>query len=430
MKSSETLKTTELQVSEMAENLVGSEIIKLAGEIRKKMAAGEQIYNFTIGDFNPAIFPIPQALKSDIIAAYGADETNYPAANGLEPLREAVAGFIGNKGGFDYAKDDILIAGGARPLIYATYQAVVDPGDTVVFPVPSWNNNHYSHLSSANAVFVETTPENHFMPTAADLAPHIESARLIAVCSPLNPTGTTFSKEGLTQLCQMVVAENERRSSTGEKPLYLLFDQIYWILTHGDTVHYHPVEVVPEVRPYTIYIDGLSKAFAATGVRVGWGFGPTKVIGKMRAILGHVGAWSPRAEQVATASFLNNTAAVDSYLADFKAHIAQLLNDIYAGFQQLKSEGFAVDAIAPQAAIYLTVRFNLKGKTTNSGKVLETTADVTQYILNEAGLGIVPFYAFGASRESDWFRLSVGTAKKDEIDAIIAKLRGALQQLH
>ena len=140
------------RVSEMAENLVGSEIIKLAGEVKAKIAAGDKIYNLTIGDFNPSIFPIPTELKDEIIKAYQNNETNYPAANGLQPLREAVSRFLHTREGLEYNADEILISGGARPLIYAAYQTILDPGDTVVFPVPSWNNNHYSHLTRTKSI--------------------------------------------------------------------------------------------------------------------------------------------------------------------------------------------------------------------------------------------------------------------------------------
>lgn len=412
----------------MAENLVGSEIIKLAGEIKAKIAAGEKIYNFTIGDFNPEIFPIPAELEESIVQAYRDKHTNYPAANGLAELREAVAKFISHKGGFDYHHDQVLISGGARPLIYATYQALVDPNDTVVFPVPSWNNNHYSHLTGAKAVFIETTAENNFMPSAAELRPYIQDANLIAVCSPLNPTGTVFTKEGLEEICDLVLEENARRGPN-EKPVYLLYDQIYWILTHGETEHYHPVQLRPEMRNYTVYIDGLSKAFAATGVRVGWAFGPAKIMNKMRAILSHVGAWSPKAEQIATANYLEKTAEVDTFLDGFKSDINDLLHGFYNNFMKLKAEGFKVDAISPQAAIYLTVQLDLKGMRTEDGTVLETTADVTKYVLNEAKLAMVPFYAFGASKDSTWFRLSVGTARIETLDTLFGQLRAALQKL-
>jgi len=423
-----TTSTRELQVSKMAEALVGSEIIKLAGEIRQKIANGEHIHNFTIGDFNPEVFPIPDELKSAIVEAYQNNETNYPPSNGILELRQAVNGFVNRFGEFPYDDDAFLISGGARPLIYAAYQALVDADDSVVFPVPSWNNNHYTHLAHANPVFIETTAEDHFMPTAASIAPHIEKANLIAVCSPLNPTGTTFTAEKLSAICDLILAENQRRGPD-QKPVYLIYDQIYWTLTHG-VDHHHPVALRPEMKDFTIYIDGLSKAFAATGVRVGWAFGPQRIINKMKSILGHVGAWAPKAEQVASAHFLNNETATAEFLTQFKADIHERLAGFYDGFKQLRSDGFHVDAIAPQAAIYLTVQFDLLGKTTPEGNSLDRVEDITDYLLNAAGLAMVPFYAFGASRSSTWYRLSVGTAKMEALPEIFTNLRKALSDLH
>jgi aspartate aminotransferase len=421
-------KARELKVSQMAETLIGSEIIKLAGEINEKIRNGEKIYNLTIGDFNPKIFPIPAELKQEIINAYMNDETNYPPADGILPLRQAVARFLRDRQGLDFKDDQILIAGGARPLIYAVFQAIIDPGDQVLFPVPSWNNNHYTHLSAGKQVFVETSAANNFMPTAEELRPHIGSATLLALCSPLNPTGTTFSKEGLEAICDMVIEENNRRGE-GQKPLYLMYDQIYWALTFGETKHYDPVSLRPELKNYTIFIDGLSKSLAATGVRVGWAMGPKKVIDKMKSILGHVGAWAPKAEQVASARYLAQDALVDAFMDDIKKKVNDRLTGFYNGFTQLKKEGFSVDAIAPQAAIYLTVQLDLKGKRTSSSTVLSTTKDVTKYVLDEAKIALVPFYAFGASEDSPWYRLSVGTASVSDIDGAISSLRSALQKL-
>jgi hypothetical protein len=105
------------------------------------------------------------------------------------------------------------------------------------------------------------------------------------------------------------------------------------------------------------------------------------------------------------------------------------LDAFYNGFIQLKAEGFSVDAVAPQAALYLTVKIDLRGKYTESGKLLETTSDVTQYVLDKAGVAIVPFYAFGASKDSSWYRLSVGTCKTDSIPEVFESLRSAFSQL-
>ena len=418
----------ELIVSSIAENIMGSEIIKLAWEVNDKIKKGEKIYNLTIGDFNPKIFPIPAELKREIISAYENDETNYPPAEGVPELRNAVCHFLQRTHEFDFKTENVIIACGARPIIYAIYKTIVDPGDTVVFPVPSWNNNHYVQLSSAKPVLIETKAANNFMPTAADFKKHIKNATLISLCSPLNPTGTTLTKEALTEICDLILEENARRGE-GKKPVYLMYDQIYWTLTFGTTKHYDPISLRPEMKDYTLFIDGISKAFAATGVRVGWGMGPKKVIDKMKSMLGHMGAWAPRPEQMATARFLMNDSAVDTYLTDIRKKISDRLVAFYKGFQSLKKDGFKVDAISPQAAIYLTVQLSLHGQKTADGKNLSTTKDITKYILDEAKVALVPFSAFGDSDSSSWYRLSVGTCRIEDVDGIITNLRNALKKL-
>jgi aspartate aminotransferase len=417
-----------MRVSNMAENLIGSEIIKLGGEIRDRILQGEHIYNFTIGDFNPKIFPIPAELKADILEAYENDLTNYPVANGAVELRKAVVKLLKEKQGLEYDPEEILVAGGARPIIYAIFQAIVDPGDKVLFPVPSWNNNHYTHLSHANQVFVETLPEENFMPNADVLREHVKGASLLALCSPLNPTGTVFSKEQLESICDLVLEENASRGEN-EKPLYVMYDQIYSLLTFGDTQHFDPVSLRPEMRKYTVYVDGISKSLAATGVRVGWGFGPAFIIDKMKSILGHVGAWAPRPEQMASGKYLDNIAQVDAYLSWIKEELQTRLNGFYQGITRLKDAGYPVQAIPPAAAIYLTVQFNLIGKRMTNGDVLQTTGDVTAYLLNEAKVALVPFRAFGASDDSTWYRLSVGTASTSDVEASILAIETAMSKL-
>ncbi|MEM6263801.1 MAG: aminotransferase class I/II-fold pyridoxal phosphate-dependent enzyme [Bacteroidota bacterium] len=416
-----------MKVSHMAEHIIGSEIIKLASEIKSRKAAGEHIFNLTIGDFNPDIFPIPVEFKEEIIRAYGEGITNYPASNGMAELRDAVSDYLNRTQGLAYEPDNILISSGARPLIFATYLTLIDPGDTIIFPVPSWNNNHYTHISGANPIMVHTNPEDNFMPSAEVLAPHVKGATLVALCSPLNPTGTVFSKEQLAGICELILEENNRRGPD-EKPLYLLFDQIYSNLTYGETQHVDPVSLYPEMRAYTIFIDGMSKAFAATGVRVGWGFGPEHVIRKMRSILSHAGTWSPKAEQVAASRYLSNKVQVDAYLVQIREQLNARLLGFYEGINQLKAKGFAVDAISPQAALYLTVKFDLVGMKRVDGTSLDTHADVHRYLIDEAKVALVPFGAFGAE-DSPWYRLSVGTARLEEIPQVIQQLGDAIGKL-
>jgi aspartate aminotransferase len=417
-----------MSVSLLAQNLHGSEIIKIAGEINELKRQGQNIANLTIGDFDSNIYPIPDQLKKNIIEAYGDNHTNYPPADGMLTLRESISAFLKSRFDLDYAPNQILVSGGSRPLIYSIYKAIVDPGDKVIFPTPSWNNNHYCDLTCAEAIIVETRAEHNFMPTADELAPHLKGAALLALCSPLNPTGTMFSKKDLEEICDLVIAENKTRKP-GEKPLYILYDQIYSQLTFGHHEHFNPVSLRPELKDVVIFVDGASKCFASTGVRVGWGFGPAHVVNHMKAIVGHIGAWAPKAEQVAMAKFLKMDNDVDSYLTKLKGNIQNSLTTLYNGFQQLKSEGFNVDAIEPMGAIYLTVKVDYSGKTTPDGKVLKTATDINFFLIKEAKVAFVPFSAFGTGEEVNWFRVSVGASTLQDIVDLIPRIKGALGKL-
>lgn len=417
-----------MQLSKLADTLIGSEIVKLGGEIRALQQQGAKIYNFTVGDFDPNVFPIPTLLKDEIIRAYQNNFTNYPAAEGNLDLRESLVEYIHEFFNIGYTTDELLVAGGGRPLIYAIFRTILDKGDTVLYAVPSWNNNHYTHFVEGKHVLIPTDASTKFMPTAEGIAPFIKEANLLCLCSPQNPTGTTLSAEELQKICDLVLAENQRRGDN-QKPVYIMYDQMYSQLTFDAVTHAHPVGVCPAIRPYTIYLDAISKSFAATGVRVGWAFGPSVIISKMKAILTHLGAWAPMAEQKGTAVFLKNKEAIVTYIDSFKKEIAYRLEAIYKGLMDLKLQGYAVDAIAPEAAIYLTIQFDLVGKHTAQQVLLEKQSDVTSYLLKEAGLAIVPFTAFGAEATSNWYRLSVGTCKKEDIEAMLAALSNALAKL-
>ncbi len=417
------------KLSKLSQGLKGSQIINIAGEVSRLKESGTKVYNQTIGDFDPEIFQIPERLKDLIVNFYEKNQTNYPQANGMETLRKSVSIYLNTRLNLDYSQEEILISGGARPLIYAIYQTVLDIDDTVLFPVPSWNNDAYTYLSRNKAIIIQTKPENKFMPTVEEIQPYIKDVNLISLCSPLNPTGTTFDKETLLEISEIIVLENKERLQQGRKPIYLLYDQIYWQLTYDEIQHFNPVSLVPEIKDFTIFVDGISKAFASTGVRVGWAFGPQIIIDKMKALLSHIGAWAPKAEQLATASYLSETIPMNNYLEEIKNELKERLHQFYNGFKVLKSKGFLVDAIKPEAALYLTIQFDLIDKITPSQQKLKTTKEITSYLLSEAKLAIVPFYAFGASDGSNWFRLSVGTSKKEEISTIFILLEKALLNL-
>ena len=422
--------STARRVSALAEELSGSLILAIGAEVRALAASGKPLCNLTVGDFSPSEFSIPASLLEGVIAALRAGQTNYPPSDGTPQLREAIQRFYARRLRLSYPLASVLVTSGARPAIYGAYRVLVDPGDRVVFPVPSWNNDYYCQLVGAEPVTVTCGAATNFQPTAALLRDALRHARLLVLNSPLNPTGTLLDAASLEAICDAVLDENARRARTGgERPLYLLYDQVYWMLTFGGAAHVDPVSLRPAMEPFTIFVDAISKSFAATGLRVGWAVGPADVIRRMSDVLGHVGAWAPRPEQAATASLLSDDAGIDEYHARMRPEVQRRLDALSSALAALRDDGFPVASTTPQGAIYLSARFAVAGRRTPDGETLRTNESIRRYLLRAAGLAAVQFQAFGAKEDTGWFRLSVGAVSLAEIDSLIPRLREALAAL-
>ena len=294
------------KLSHIGNNIVGSEIIKISQQI-KEISKTKKVQNLTIGDFDSNINPIPEKLKDAIVDSVYGNLTNYPLSAGQLNLRESVSEYLKKRQGIEYSPDEILVGGGVRPLIYTVYKLLVNSGEEVIYPVPSWNNNHYCFLHGVVKQEIECKPENSFFPTVEDIDSRVnDKTSLICICSPQNPTGRVIDPEVLKGICELIVRENKfRASQVGSRPLYLFFDQIYSDLTvEGSFVH--PITLCPEIRDYLICVDGVSKSLCATGIRVGWAFGPKDIMGKMTEVFSHIGAWAPKPEQNGVAKYLND----------------------------------------------------------------------------------------------------------------------------
>jgi len=419
-------------LSQMALGLIGSEILKIAANVRSLQAQGRKVCNLTVGDFLPKEFPIPEVLQAAISRAYERRETNYPPSDGMLQTREAVVDFYQRALSLRYPVESVVISGGARPAIYCAYRALIEPGDRVIYPTPSWNNNHYIHLCGGVPVECPTLPEEGFMPTAESLAPLLPGARLLCLNSPLNPTGTVIGEAELRRICQLILDENRRRSAAGERPLYLLYDQVYFMLTFGEVRHYTPPELLPEMAAYTIFVDAISKSLCATGLRVGWAVAPPYIVSRMRDILGHVGAWAPRPEQLAAAEVLRDLPAMAAFHQVMTEKVQERLNLLYAGILAMQRRGLPVRAIPPQGAIYLSAQFALHGRRLpkeHGGASLASNEDIRSYLLEAAGMAVVPFQAFGMREESGWMRLSVGAVSPADIRDTLPRLEAALDAL-
>ncbi|MFN0181823.1 MAG: pyridoxal phosphate-dependent aminotransferase [Gemmatimonadales bacterium] len=415
-------------LSTMVHRLRGSVILRIAADVRAMIAAGKPVCNLTAGDFDSKQFPIPAKLLDAIRRAFEKGETNYPPSEGMLSLRKAVAEYVEREHGVRYPVESVLIACGGRPIVYAAYRAVLNPGDTVVYSVPSWNNDYYADIAEAKAVELVAGREHGFQPTVDDIAPHLATATLLCLCSPGNPTGTIIPTEQLKGILEAVVEENRRRQAAGQRLMFVFYDQIYSGLVFPPAEHVHPAAVVPEAAPYLLVLDGISKAFAATGLRLGWVTAAPAVIARIKDFLGHVGAWAPRPEQVGTAEFLADPAAVTEYRSTMARGVKARLDALYHGFRALANGGYPVDVVDPQGAIYLSLRLDLVGKSFG-GRAIATNEDIRQIMLEQAGLGVVPFQAFGLKGETGWFRLSVGSVSLKDIEDAFPRVRGFLDKI-
>ena len=409
-----------LAVTPILNALRGSAILALAARVRKLKAGGANICDLTVGDFSSKQFPIPASLEQGIEDALRAGHTNYPPADGVPELKEAVAALYKRELGLDYPSSGVVIGGGARPPLYACWRLFAGPGDRTISFVPSWNNGYYAHLTSADHRFVPTTAANNFFPTADAVRAELPGARLIMLNSPLNPTGTAIAPDVLADISQAIVDENRRRA--GQPPVMLCYDQVYWMLTFGETRHVNPVALVPEIAPYVVHVDAISKSFAATGVRVGWAVMPPYLAPKMAALVGHMGAWAPRAEQIAAAHLLNAPEAMAEYRATMRAGVEARLNKLYVGISDMKANGLPVDAIRPQGGIYLSFHVDL------IGRGFSTNSEIANFLIDEAGVAIVPFQAFDLEEDSGWFRMSVGAVSVEELDGALERIEAAIRR--
>jgi aspartate aminotransferase len=325
--------------------------------------------------------------------------------------------------GVEYPVASVLVTAGGRPAIYAIFRCVVDPGEVVLYSVPSWNNDYYAEMLGARKIAVQASAANRFQPVLADFLPHLSTARLLCLCSPGNPTGTVMDPETAGEILRAVVEENRRRGD--RKPLFVLFDIMYGSLLQEGGEPYHPLALVPEAAPWVITVDGISKAFAATGLRVGWTLGAPAVIARMKDFLGHVGAWAPRPEQVATAGFLRDPSATAQFRAGMSQRLGERLDALYQGFTALKQEGLPVDCVRAQGAMYVSLKVNLVGKRWR-GQAISDNDALRKLLLTEAGLAAVPFQAFGVPDHTGWFRLSVGAVSGEDIRAMLERVRELL----
>ena len=415
-------------LSEKVKGLQESGILRITRQVRGMLSRGDTVVNLTVGDFDPRYFPIPRRLSELLQSAIARGETNYPNPEGLPVLRQAISDYVFRTAGVRYPLDAIVVCSGGRPVLYGAYHAIVNPGDKVLFSVPSWQNDAYSWLTGGESIVIEAGFETGFQPTVEQFRPHLGEAAMVCICSPGNPTGTVMSRDQLEDILQAVVEENRKREAAGRRPVFILHDQMYGSLVTSGQEHFYPAALVPECARWLVSADGVSKAYAGTGLRLGWMLVPPALGARIRDLLSHAGAWAPRAEQAAVAEFLNEPESIAQFRKEMDARLAERLGAMHAGFERLKKAGYPVDCINPQGAIYFSACFKLHGRSID-GERITTDENIRNLLLERAGAAVVPFQAFGVRGETGWFRLSAGAVSLDEIRELFPRIQSLLDKV-
>ncbi len=410
------------RLSDMANGMERSRILSIAASVREMISQGEAVAPFTVGDFSPEQFKVPPHLLDGIINAVSDNETNYPPAAGLPELRDSLSKWMLEQYGLDVGSDGIIVGSGARPVLYASFRLFLEPGDGLAHGVPAWNNHYYVHLNDAIDIPIVGTAESRFLPTADAIQSVIKDIRVLILNSPLNPTGTCFTRDELAAICDVIMAENRVRRENGTKPVMLVYDQVYSTMTAEGVEHVHPVQVCPEIFDYTITLDAISKSLTGTGLRLGWMALPPSLAAPVVALIGHMGAWPARPIQKAAADLYSKPDILTNYFQELDQKIAERMYILQERLGKLSEYG--VRFVKPEGGIYLTTQFDLFNVLNVS-----TNEEIRKWLLERAGVAIVPFQAFGLEEDTGWFRISVGAVSTDEIHDAMNRLEVALKAI-
>jgi aspartate aminotransferase len=378
----------------------------IIAELREQ---GRRVIDLTIGEPD---FSTPQHIRDAAKAAIDRGETKYPAAQGTMPLRKAARERLKLDTGVDYPVAQIIVSTGAKQVLFNGLAATLNDGDEVIIPAPFWVS--YPDMVLVNGgvpVPVATTPATGYKLTPDALEAAITPrTKWLMMNAPSNPTGAVYGREEWEALAAVL-----RR----HPHVWLMTDDIYARLGFLDTPAVHPLQVAPDLAPRTLVVNGVSKAYAMTGWRIGYGAGPDELI-KAMAIL--------QSQSTSGASSISQAAALEALsgpqecVEEF-AKIFRARRDV-AVAELSQTPGLQV--VVPEGAFYVFPDCNgLLGKKTPDGKVIATDTDLTNYFLRDAGVAVIDGHAYGAPGT---FRLSFA-ASEDDIRAGCAGIRAACEKL-
>jgi aspartate aminotransferase len=377
---------------------------------RELKAQGKDVISLSVGEPD---FDTPQNIKDAAVAAIDRGETKYTPVAGIPELRKAIADKFKRENGLDYKPEQVIVGTGGKQILFNAFMATINPGDEVVIPAPFWvSYPEMIALCGGTPVFVETTIENNFKLTAEQLDKAITpKTKWFMFNSPSNPSGAAYSKEELKALTDVLLKHPH---------VWVLTDDMYEHLVFGDFVYYTPAQVEPALYERTLTMNGVSKAYAMTGWRIGYAAGPLPLIKAMDMIQGQQTSGACSVAQWAAVEALNGP---QDFITESKKAFEERRDLVVSMLNQASG----IVCPKPEGAFYVYPSCAaLIGKTAPSGKVIETDEDFVMELLATEGVATVHGSSFGLGPN---FRVSYATsnAKLEEACSRIQRFCASLK---
>jgi len=363
----------------------------LTQKARDLKASGRDVISLTVGEPD---FDTPENIKTAAIDAIRKGYTKYPPVLGIPPLREAIAAKFKRENGLDYKASDTIVATGGKQILYNAFLVTMNPGDEVIIPAPFWVS--YPEMVAINGgdpVLVPTRIEDGFklQPEALERA-ITPRTKWLVLNSPSNPTGAAYTRDELKALTDVLMKHPH---------VWVLTDDMYEHLTYGDFKFTTPVEVEPALKSRTLTMNGVSKAYAMTGWRIGYAAGPTELIKAMDMVQG---------QQTSGACTIAQWAAVEALNGpqDFIPQSRRAFEERRDLVVSMLSQAKYLTCPKPEGAFYVYPSVAAAiGKTTPTGKVIGTDEEFVGELLEAEGVAAVHGTAFGQGPN---FRVSYATS--------------------
>jgi len=386
------------RVSRRVGSIAESATLAVDAKAKAKKAAGEDIVGFGAGEPD---FPTPSAIVAAAVAACAEPKYHrYTPAGGLPELKAAIAAKTKRDSGFDVAASQVLVTNGGKQAVYEAFATLLDPGDEVLLPAPYWTTYPEAiKLAGGVPVDVVTTEDQGYCVTVAQLeAARTPRTKVLLWCSPSNPTGAVASPADVEAIGRWAL----------EHGIWVLADEIYEHLVYGGAKHVSMPVAVPELADQCVVVNGVAKTYAMTGWRVGWLIGPADVVKAATNLQSHATSNVSNVAQVAAlAAVSGDLTAVAEMRTAFdrrRKTMVALLNEIPG-----------VECPEPFGAFYAYPSVKaLLGKTLR-GKVIESSAQLAELVLDEVGVAVVPGEAFGTP---GYFRLSYALGDDDLVKGV------------